>query len=101
MYTEMRAELPDNENLLKNYQKTFDDLGRKYDDALLKIDKMSTNPNFCGKAFGKLHNDIIDRDEAVNRFLKEVDAQREEINRTSGDAGRAVRVLNDRRRRCR
>ena len=57
MYTEMRAELPDNENLLKNYQKTFDDLGRKYDDALLKIDKMSTNPNFCGKAFGKLHND--------------------------------------------
>ena len=49
MYTEMRAELTDNENLLKTYQKTYDDLGRKYDDALLKIDKMSTNPDFSGR----------------------------------------------------
>ena len=72
MYTEMRAELTDNENLLKTYQKTYDDLGRKYDDALLKIDKMSTNPNFSGKALDKLHNEIIDRDDVVNRLVTEV-----------------------------
>ena len=46
MYMEMRTELTDSENLPKNYQKTYSDLGWKYDDALLKIDKMSTNPKF-------------------------------------------------------
>ena len=71
--------------LLKTYQKTYDDLARKYDDALLKIDKMSTNPNLSGKAVDKLHNEISDRDDVVNRLLTEVDAQREKINRTSGE----------------
>ena len=65
MYTEMRAELTDNENLLKTYQKSRDDLGQKYDDALLKIDKMSASPNFSGKALGTLHNEISDRDELM------------------------------------
>lgn len=54
MYMEMRAELADNKNLIKTYQKTYDDLGRKCDDALLKIDKMSTNwhkPNLFWKSF--------------------------------------------------
>ena len=62
--------------LLKTYQKTYDDLGRKYDDALLKIDKMSTNPNLSGKAVDKLHNEISDRDDVVNRLLTEVDMPR-------------------------
>ena len=55
------------------------------------------NPNFSGRALDKLHNEIIDRDDVVNRLLTEIDAQREEINRTSGEAGRAIRMMNDRR----
>ena len=58
---------------------------------------MSTNSNFSGKSLDELHNEIIDRDEVVNRLLTEVDAQRDEINRTSGEGGRAIRMLNDRR----
>ena len=86
--------MDDNENLLKTYQKKYDDMGRKYDDALLKIDQMR---NFSGRALDKLRNEIIDRDDVVNRLLTEIDAQREEINRTSGEAGRAIRMMNDRR----
>ena len=91
MYSETRAEIIDNQNLIKTHQISHDDLGRKYDDAFLKIDKMSTNPNLSGKALDKLHNEIIDREEVANRLPCEVDAQREEIDRIGNDAGRAVR----------
>ena len=33
----------------------------------------------------------------VNRIITEVDAQREEINRNSGEAGRAINMMYDRR----
>ena len=33
----------------------------------------------------------------VNRLITEVDSQREEISRTSGEAGRAIRMMNDQR----
>ena len=46
MYAEVRAELGDNESIIKTYQKFHDELGRKYEDALLKIDKMNAIPIF-------------------------------------------------------
>ena len=58
---------------------------------------MSTNSNFSGKSLDELHNEIIDRDEVVNRLLTDVDAQRDEINRASGETGRAIRMLNERK----
>ena len=97
MYAEVRAELGDNESFIKTYQKSHDELGRKYEDALLKIDKINVNPNLSGTILDKLHNDIIDRDEVVNRLLTEVDAQRETIDRAHQQAGRAIGQINDRR----
>ena len=97
MYAEVKAELGDNESLIKTYQKSHDELGRKYEDALLKIDMMSVNPNCSGAILGKLHNEIFDRDEVVNRLLTEVDAQRGTIERVGQQAGRAIGKLNDRR----
>ena len=76
MYAEVKAELGDNESLIKTYQKSHDELGRKHEDVLLKIDKMNVNPTFSGTILDKLHNEIFDRDEVVNRLLTEVDAQR-------------------------
>ena len=84
-------ELVDNESLIKTYQKSHDELGRKYEDAILKIDKINVNPNFSGTILDKLHNEIIDRDEVVNRLLTEVDAQRETIDRAHQQAGSCYR----------
>ena len=53
MYHEVRAELANNENLIKTYQKSYDELGRKHEDALLKSDHLSNNPNFTGKVLDK------------------------------------------------
>ena len=62
MYAEVKAELGDNESLIKTYQKSHDELGKKYEAALLKIDKMNVNPNFSGTILDKLHNEIFDMD---------------------------------------
>ena len=53
VYHEVRAELANNKNLIKTYQKSYDELGRKHEDALLKIDHLSNNPNFTGKVLDK------------------------------------------------
>ena len=97
MYAKVRAELGDNESLLKTYQKSHDELGRKYEDALLKMDNLSTNPNFSGKVLDKLHNEISKGMKWSIDFSNEVDAQREEIDYVGKDAGRAVSQSNDRR----
>ena len=58
---------------------------------------MNVNPNFSSTILDKLHNEIFDRDEVVNRLLTEVDVQRETIERVGQQAGRAIGQLNDRR----
>ena len=78
-------------SLIKTHQESHDELGRKCEDALLKIDKINVNPNFSGTILDKLHNEIIDRDEVVNRLLTEVDAQRETIDRAHQQAGSCYR----------
>ena len=51
LYSRARAEILDNESLLKTYQKHFDSIGKKYQDALDKIDHMSKNPNVTSALF--------------------------------------------------
>ena len=97
LYSRARAEILDNESLLKTYQKHFDSIGKKYQDALDKIDHMSKNPNVTSTLFDYLHNEIDDRDEMVARLHTEVEAQKESLERAHRDAGRSIRMLNDRR----
>ena len=49
-YRKMRDELIDSEQLLKSVPDGFNEVDKKYEDALLKIDKMSTNPNFSQRS---------------------------------------------------
>ena len=43
LYLQNRTELIDTENLLKTFQQHFDETGKKYQDALNKIDHMSSS----------------------------------------------------------
>ena len=97
LYSRARAEILDNESLLKTYQKHFDSIGKKYQDALDKIDHMSKNPNVTSTLFDNLHNEIDDRDAIVAHLHTEVEAQKESLERAHKDAGHAIRMLNDRR----
>ena len=97
LYSQTRAELIDTENLLKTFQKHFDATGKKYQDALDKIDHMSNNPNVTSNLFDNLHNEIYDRDTAIARLHTEVEAQKESLERAHRDAGRSIKMLNDRR----
>ena len=97
LYSRARAEILDNESLLKTYQKHFDSIGKKYQDALDKIDHMSNNPNVTSTLFDNLHNEIDDRDAMVAHLHTEVEAQKESLERAHRDAGRSIRMLNDRR----
>ena len=97
LYSRARAEIIDNENLIKTYQQTYDSLGKKYQDALGRIDFMSTNPNTSSNMFDNLHNEISDRDEVINRLNTEVATQKESLDRAQRDAGKAISMLNDRR----
>ena len=97
VYSRARAELTDNENLIKTYQQSFDALGKKYQDALGRIDHMNNNPNISSDLFDYLHNQIDDRDTMIKRLRTEVETLRESTERAHKDAGKAVRQLNDRR----
>ena len=97
MLRRTRAELIDNEALLKTYQSSYDSLGKKYQDALGRIDFMSNNPNTSSNLFDALHNEISDRDEAIKRINTEVATQEESLNRAHRDVGKAISMLNDRR----
>ena len=97
LYSRARAEILDNENLVKTYQKHFDSIGKKYQDALDKIDHMSNNPNVTSSLFDKLHDEITDRDQIVAHLHTEVEAQKESLDRAHRDAGHAISKLNDRR----
>jgi len=97
MLRRTRAELIDSEALLKTYQSSYDSLGKKYQDALGRIDFMSTHPNTSSNLFDALHNEISDRDEAINRLNTEVATQEESLDRAHRDANKAISMLNDRR----
>ena len=97
LYSRARAEILDNENLIKTYQKHFDSIGKKYQDALDKIDHMSNYPNVTSTLFDNLHNEIDDRDAMVAHLHTEVEAQKESLERADRDAGRSIKMLNDRR----
>ena len=58
---------------------------------------MSNNPNVTSNLFDKLHNEIDDRDTAIARLHTEVEAQKESLERAHRDAGRSIKMLNDRR----
>ena len=66
LFERAKAEITDNENLIKTYQDTYESLGKKYQDALERIDFMSTHPNTSSNLFDNLHNEISDRDEMIN-----------------------------------
>ena len=96
LFERAKAEITDNENLIKTYQETYESLGKIYQDALERIDFMSTHPNTSSNLFDSLHNEISDRDEMINRLNTEVAAQKESLERAHRDAGRAIDKLNDR-----
>ena len=58
---------------------------------------MSNNPNVTSNLFDNLHNEIDDRDTAIARLHTEVEAQKESLERAHRDAGRSIKMLNDRR----
>ena len=97
LYKRARAEIIDNENLIKTYHDSYESLGKKYQDALERIDRMSTHPNASSNIFDNLHNEISDRDAMVTRLNTEIEAQRESLDRARRDAGRSISMLNDRR----
>ena len=97
LYRRARAEIIDNENLIKTYHDSYESLGKKYQDALERIDFMSTHPNTSSNIFDNLHNEISDRDEMVTRLNTEIEAQRESLDRARRDASRSISMLNDRR----
>ena len=78
-------------------QKHFSETGKKYQDALDKIDHMSNNPNVTSNLFDDLHNEINDRDTAIARLHNEIEAQKDSLERAHRDAGRSIKMLNDRR----
>ena len=53
LYKRARAEIIDNENLIKTYQDSYESLGKKYQDALARIDFMSTHPNTTSNIFAQ------------------------------------------------
>ena len=97
LYLQNRTELIDTENLLKTFQQHFDETGKKYQDALDKIDHMSNNPNVTSNLFDSLHNEINDRDTAIARLHAEIEAQKDSLERAHRDAGKSIKMLNDRR----
>ena len=97
LYLRNRTELIDTENLLKAFQQNFDETGKKYQDALNKIDHMSNNPNVTSNLFDSLHNEISDRDTAIARLHTELEAQKDSLDRAHRDAGKSIKMLNDRR----
>ena len=97
LYLQNRTELIDTENLLKTFQQHFDETGKKYQDALNKIDHMSSNPNVTSNLFDNLHNEINDRDTAIARLHTELEAQKDSLERAHRDAGKSIKMLNDRR----
>ena len=97
LYLQNRTELTDTEDLLKVFQRNFDETGKKYQDALNKIDHMSNNPNVTSNLFDSLHNEINDRDTAIARLHTELEAQKDSLERAHRDAGKSIKMLNDRR----
>ena len=81
----------------KPFQQNFDETGKKYQDALNKIDHMSNNPNVTSNLFDSLHNEISDRDTAIARLHTELEAQKDSLERAHRDAGKSIKMLNDRR----
>ena len=94
VYSRARAGLVDNEILIKTYQQSFDALGKEYQDALERIDHLSTHPNVSSDLFDNLHNQIDDRDTMIKRLQTEVEALKESAERARKDAGKAVSQVN-------
>ena len=97
LYLQNKSELIDTENLLRTFQQNFDETGKKYHDALNKIDHMSNNPNMTSNLFDSLHNEINDRDTTIARLHTELEAQKDSLERAHRDAGKSIKMLNDRR----
>ena len=58
---------------------------------------MSRNPNVTSNLFDNLHNEINDRDTAIARLHTELEAQKDSLERAHRDAGKSIKMLNDRR----
>ena len=83
----------DTEDLLKVFQRNFDETGKKYQDALNMIDHMSNNPNVTSALFDSLHNELNDRDTAIARLHTELEAQKDSLERAHRDAGKSIKMF--------
>ena len=96
-YMRIRAEVVDNEALIKTYQSNFDALGRKYQDAVERLNFLSTHPKVTGDMYDDLHNKIDDRDTTIEQLNEKIVKMEESARSSQRDAGKAISMLNDRR----
>ena len=66
----LQREVVDNEALIKTYQHNFDVLGKKYQDAVERLNFLSTHPKVTGDMFDDLHDAIQDRDDTMIPFRR-------------------------------
>ena len=96
-YKRIQDEVVDNEALIKTYQSNFDILGKKYQDAIERLNFLSTHPKVTGDMFDDLHDKIDDRDTTIQGLNEKIMKLEESASRYRRDASKAIGMLNDRR----
>ena len=96
-YMRIRDEVVDNEALIKTYQSNFDALGKKYQDAIERLNFLSAHPKVTGDMFDDLHDKIDDRDTTIEKLKGKIVKLEESARSSQRDAGKAISMLNDRR----
>ena len=75
----MKSNFLDNQLLLETYQINFTETGQKYEDALLTIDPLNTNPNFSAGIYDHFHNEVFDRDLKIGRLEAQIGKERKSL----------------------
>ena len=96
-YRNIQKEIVDNEALIKTYQHNCDALGKKYFDAIERLNFLSTNPKVTGDMFDDLHDKIEDRDETIQTLKDKITKLEESTTQHQRHASKAISMLNDRR----
>ena len=96
-YRNTQKEVVDNEALIKTYQHNFDVLGKKYHDAIERLNFLSTHPKVTGELFDDLHDKIEDRDETIQTLNDKITKLEESTAQHQRHASKAISMLNDRR----
>ena len=94
-YRNLQREVVDNEALIKTYQHNFDVLGKKYQDAVERLNFLSTHPKVTGDMFDDLHDTIQDRDDTIQKLKDKITKLEESETQQQRYASKAISMLND------